>query len=185
MKTPSRASSAAHIAGVLARLPRCTSGAALMEFALTAPAFLGLVIAVFQIALTFLVGQGLETAAESSARLLMTGQAQNASYSASQFKIAVCSTLPPFLNCANLYIDVTTVSSFSAAALAAPSITFNGSGQVSNSFNYAPGTSGAIIVLHLYYLWPTQTGPMGFTIVNAGNSYHLLVATSVFKAESY
>lgn len=159
--------------------------ATMLEFALVGPAFIALVIAIFQTALLFLASQGLETAAEASGRLLLTGQAQGANYTASQFQTVACTTLPVYLSCSNLYVDVTTVSSFSAATLGAPTITYNAQGQVTNSFAYSPGTSGAIVVLRLMYIWPTVSGPFGFSLVTTGKNAHLIVASSVLKAESF
>ncbi|MBB3953774.1 TadE/TadG family type IV pilus assembly protein [Novosphingobium sediminicola] len=167
------------------RLWHDRAGAAMVEFALVGPAFIALIVAIFQTTFTFIAGQGLETATEASARLLMTGQAQSASYTADQFKTAACATLPPYLSCNNLYIDVTTASSFSSASLAAPTITYDSSGNVSNSFSYTPGSSGAIVVVRFFYLWPTLTGPLGFSLVTTGKSQHLLVATALMKAEGY
>jgi len=161
------------------------SGVTMLEFALVGPAFIGLIIAIFQTAMLFLASQGLETAAEASGRLLLTGQAQGASYTASQFKTAACTTLPPYLSCSRLYVDVTTVSSFSAASLGAPTITYDANGQVTNNFAYSPGSSGAIVVMRLMYLWPTVTGPFGFSLVTTGSRDHLIVASSVLKAENY
>lgn len=157
----------------------------MIEYALIGPAFIALIVAIFQTSFIFIAGQGLETSVEATARLLMTGQAQSAGTTTDQFKTAACSTLPPYLQCSNLYIDVTTASSFSSAALAAPAITYDSSGNVTNSFSYSPGSSGAILVVRFLYLWPTVTGPLGFSLVSTSRGQHLLVATSVMKAEAF
>ena len=161
------------------------TGATLVEFALVAPAFFALIIAILQTAFLFLAEQGLQTSADAAARLLLTGQTTTNAYTAAQFKTAACATLPPFLSCSRLYIDVSTASSFSAATLGAPTLTFDSSGNVTSSFNYTTGSSGQIIVLRMIYLWPTLTGPMGFSLVTTRNNQHLLLATAVVKAESY
>jgi Flp pilus assembly protein TadG len=160
-------------------------GATLVEFALVAPAFFALIIAILQTAFLFLAEQGLQTSADSAARLLLTGQTTTNAYTAAQFKTAACATLPPFLSCSRLYIDVSTASSFSAATLGAPTLTYDSSGNVTNSFAYTTGSSGQIIVLRMIYLWPTLTGPLGFSLVTTRNNQHLLLATAVIKAESY
>jgi Flp pilus assembly protein TadG len=161
------------------------AGATMVEFALVGPAFVALILAIFQTTFIFIAAQGLETATEASARLLMTGQAQSASYTADQFKAAACTTLPPYLSCNNLYVDVAPASSFSAASLGAVSISYDSSGNVSNSFSYSPGSSGAILVVRFFYLWPTVTGPLGFSLVTTGKNQHLLVATALMKEEAY
>src|SRR5262245_34610674 len=65
-------------------------GASAVEFALIAAPFLALLFAILETALIFFSGQVLEAAVQDSARLIFTGQAQNAGYSQQQFKDQVC-----------------------------------------------------------------------------------------------
>lgn len=58
-----------------------SAGTAILEFGLVGPMFIGLLIATLNTALIFLAQAGLQTTAESVARMLLTGQIQ--SYSAS------------------------------------------------------------------------------------------------------
>ena len=85
--------------------------------------FLIVLMVMINSALILLAGQVLQTAATSAGRLVLTGQAQNANYTAAQFKSNVCASLTVMFNCAsNLYIDVesTSTSSFSNISLANP-----------------------------------------------------------------
>ena len=188
----------------LAVLLRDERGGALIEFALVAPLFIGLIVAILNTALVFLAQQSLETVAENSARLIMTGNAQTSvipsggnthtGMTQSDFINAVCTTIKsgitPLLTCdpARLFIDVTTVNKFSDANTGAATLSYNGSKQLTttqSSFSYTPGTQGAIVVLRVMYLWPTGNGPLGFTMTNQNNNNRLLVATSVLKTEGY
>lgn len=188
----------------LAALLRDERGASLIEFAFVGPAFLALVIASINTALVFLAQQSLETVAEASARQIMTGIAQTTvvgtgatqytGMKQADFFNAVCNVIKsgttPLLTCdkTRLFIDVTTVSKYSDSVTAAPTLTYDASGKLTttqSSFNYAPGTQGAIVVMRVMYLWPTATGPLGFTMVNQNNSNRLLIATSVLKTEGY
>ena len=56
-------------------------GAAAVEFAIVVAPFLALLFAILETALVFFAGQTLETAVSDSARLILTGQAQTASFS--------------------------------------------------------------------------------------------------------
>jgi Flp pilus assembly protein TadG len=91
--------------GLIGKLLRCTRGGPIIEFAMVAPAAIALLLAVLHVALIYLAQEGLETAAETSARLIMTGQAQQSAMSQSDFKAAACKALPPFLTCDHLYVD--------------------------------------------------------------------------------
>jgi Flp pilus assembly protein TadG len=168
-----------------------------IEFALVAPMFIALVLGVLNLALVYLAQQGLETTAEASARLIMTGQAQSYSgttasgtaytgMTQADFKAAACKTLPPFLTCDRLLVDITTTNSFSAAVTSAPSLTYDASGNVTNAFSYDPGTSNAtsvqtqIVVMRLLYRWP-----FAFKLGDALFANYPLMATSVLLTENY
>ncbi|WP_343613203.1 TadE/TadG family type IV pilus assembly protein [Novosphingobium sp.] len=108
-------------------------GGVAMEFAFVAPPFVALVLGILHIALIYMAQEGLETAVENAARLVMTGAAQSmttgtnsaAGMSATDFKSAVCSgisgkdsngnavtysgVLPPFLTCDRLTVNVQVV----------------------------------------------------------------------------
>lgn len=164
---------------------RDSRGATIIEFALVAPVFIAIIIAILEMALVYLAQAGLDTAAEAAGRLLMTGQAQQGNMSRSQFETAACEELPPFLQCDKLMIDVTTVANFSNANTGAPVLTYDKNENVTNSFSYSPGGQGAIVVVRLMYLWPTATAPLGFNISNETGNNRLLIATSVLKSEYY
>jgi TadE-like protein. len=160
-------------------------GASIIEFAIVAPAFFAIVVAIIETSFMFLASDGLETATENASRMLLTGQAQRSGFDRSQFKTAACADLPSYLKCTNLMVDVQTSSNFSSAEVSPPVITYDIYGNVTNTFNYSPGSGGAIVVVRLMYLWPTLTGPLGFNLADQPRGKRLLVATSVIKAEAY
>lgn len=166
------------------RFARAESGASAVEFAMVAAPFLALVFAILETALVFFASQSLEAAATDSARLIMTGQAQTAGWSQSDFKTAVCNRLAGGLfDCANgVYVDVKTYTSFTSISTTPP-IT-NGRLDTSN-MAYTPGTPGDIVVVRLYYQWPIVVSMFGDNLSNLNGNQRLLVATSVFRNEPY
>ena len=160
-------------------------GATILEFAFVAAPLMALLMAILVTSTVYFAQQGLETATEATARVLMTGTAQSGSYSAAQFKQAACKALPPYMTCANLLIDVQSASSFSSISTAPPTITFDNNGNVTNSFSYSPGNAGDIVVIRLMYIWKVPTGPLGFNVATLGNGRRLLMATSVAKTEPF
>src|SRR6187551_2094422 len=70
------------------RFARRDDGAAAVEFGMVAAPFLALMFAIMETALVFFASQTLETAVADSARLIMTGQAQQGSFTQAQFKSA-------------------------------------------------------------------------------------------------
>jgi Flp pilus assembly protein TadG len=160
-------------------------GAAALEFAIVAAPFLALILAAMQTALAFFAGQVLESAVADSSREILTGQAQNAGMTQSQFSSAVCGKVEALFSCSGLMIDVQTASSFSSANTSAPTLTYNSGGNVTNSWSYNPGNPGDIVVMRVMYQWPVFLGPLGLSLSNEGNGKLLLMSTAVFKNEPY
>lgn len=168
----------------VARVRRDRRGNAATEFALIAPPLAALIVAILQTSLTFFAQQTLETTAEKSVRQLITGQAQAAATTQAQFNTSVCSKLPAFMKCANVVIDVRQATAFSAVDTAAPTITYDAQGKITNK-TFAPGGPGTINVAKIMYLWKEQKGPFGLDLSNMAGGQRLLIATSVFKTEPY
>ena len=166
------------------RFARAQDATAAVEFALIAAPFLALVFAIVETALVFFAAQSLEAAATDSARLILTGQAQTASYSQNDFKTAVCTRLAGGLfDCSNgVYVDVKTYSSFTAINAATPIV--NGQFDTSN-LAYTPGGPGDIVVVRLYYQWPIYVSMFSNNLSNLNGNKRLLVATTVFRNEPY
>ncbi len=154
-----------------------------VEFALLAAPLMAALFAILQTALIFFAGQTLETAAASSARLILTGQAQTAGWTAAQFKQQVCNQIHAIFNCSNgVYVDVETYPSFAAANLGLPIV--NGIFNTA-ALAYNPGGPGDIVMLRLYYQYPVFVNLLGFNLSNLTGGYNLFAATAVFKNEPY
>lgn len=163
---------------------RAQDGTAAVEFALVATPFLALLFAILETALVFFAGQTLEAAASETGRLVMTGQAQTAGYSQSDFKTAVCSYLSgAMFNCSTgVYVDVKSYTTFTAISNNPPVV--NGQLDTSN-MAYTPGGPGDIVVVRLYYQWPINVSLLGDNLANLNGNKRLLIATSVFRNEPY
>lgn len=160
-------------------------GAVAVEFAIVAAPFIALILATMQTALAFFAGQVLESAVTDASRAILTGSAQTSGMSQSGFNSAVCAKVQALFDCSKLMIDVQTATSFAAANTAMPALTFNGQGNVSNSWSWQPGNPGDIVVMRVMYQWPVFLGPLGLSLSNESNGNMLLMATATFKNEPY
>ena len=147
--------------------------------------FLALLVAIFQTAIVFLASRVLDEVVTQASRYIMTGQAQTSNMTQSGFATYVCNNTFALFNCANFMINVQNYASYAAANTATPTLTFNANGNVSNSWTWAPGNPGDIVVVQVMYQWPIALGPLGFNLGNLANGNRLLVATAVFKNEPY
>lgn len=164
------------------RLWHDRSGGAAVDFALIATPFIAILMAIIESAIVLLSGQVLQTATTNAARQIMTGQAQNASWSATQFKTFVCGGLTVMFDCNKLNIDVRAFSGFSAVDL--PPVT-NADGTLTNAYVYQPGNPGDVVVVRLIYQWPIIAWGLGIGLVNSANHSNTLTASAAFRNEPY
>jgi Flp pilus assembly protein TadG len=189
---PSRAGSTASVRHVWRRFGRNARGSAAVEFALVAPVFFALLFAIIETGVMFFASQQLETITQESARMILTGQAQTASYTSSQFQNYVCSQVPvpALFTCGNIYVDVesypsstgTSCSTFSNVVIKNQ---IDSSSNFINNMKYNPGGPGDIVIVRLFYQWPLYVTGLGYNIANLSGSKRLLAATAAFCNEPY
>lgn len=198
----------------LTQLCSDSHGSTALEFAVVGPPFIALLTGILYIALANVGQSGLETAAESAARLVMTGQAQSGSVTnaangtdigmtAADFKTAICTgttitgqdgtvisvgkMLPPFLMCSRLTVIVGPAS----YGQSAQALHYKADGTVdtgaNNGYTLSPAGGGQnqVMMVQLIYDWPTFNGLFGLNLANEQNGNRRLVATSVFTTEAY
>ena len=177
------------------RLARDTRGATIVEFAMVAVPFIALLLAVAVTSLAYFVQEVLETGVESAARNIVTGRTQAADDTGSQsgmtkaqlaerFRKAGCASLPAFLPCSRLYVEVKSTGDWASMDNSAPAVTIGSDGRIANTFAYDLGSQGSIVLVRFMYLWPVQSAPL-FYFSNMGPGRRLLMATSVAKSETY
>ncbi len=155
---------------------------------MVAPLVIALILGAMQIAVIYLAQAELENAAEQAARVVLTNQAP-ASGSAGQasFKNTVCGYLPALFSCSGVMVDLEAQSisagSNDALVLTPPTLTYGSSGQVTNSWNYNPGTSGKLMILRVMYQWPVVAGPLGLVFSDLANGTLFMSSTQVFQNE--
>ncbi|SDJ06534.1 MULTISPECIES: TadE/TadG family type IV pilus assembly protein [Bradyrhizobium] len=183
-------SPAAPAGNILRRFRRNHRGSAVVEFALVAPIFFGLLFAIIELALVFFASQMLETVTQDSARTIMTGQAQNGQVTGcstpctqAQFKDLVCSKITMMFDCVNgISIDVQSYSAFGSVNIASP---IDASKNFVAPNNYLTGGPNDIVVVRIFYKWPLVVTGLGFNIANLSGSKRLLTATAAFQNEPY
>ena len=156
---------------ILRRFRRNRRGSAAVEFALVAPMFFAVLFAIIELALVFFSSQILETVTQDTARLIMTGQAQNANYTQAKFKEEVCARLTLMFDCLNgVSIDVQNYKEFSTLDIADPIVTSRTGRNFVPPNNYLPGGPGDIVVVRLFYKWPLFVTGLGFNLSNSGTA---------------
>jgi Flp pilus assembly protein TadG len=169
------------VSNLLRRFRRDRLGSAAVEFALVAPVFFALLFAILETGIMFFAGQLLQTITQESARMILTGQAQTASYTSAMFATYVCAQVPALFTCTNISIDVKSYSSFSSVTFSNPI----NNGNFNVNLQYSPGNPGDIVVVRLYYQWPLVVTGLGWNPSNLSGNKRLLVGTAAFRNEPY
>ncbi|MBZ9938510.1 pilus assembly protein [Mesorhizobium sp. BR1-1-16] len=160
-----------------------TRGTAAVEFALIALPFFGLVAGMLETGIMMFADSALDTATNSAARLIRTGQAQQKNFSISTFRDSVCSEANGLFDCAKIKVDVRTAASFGAMALATP-VKADGSLDDSN-FAYSPGHGSDIVVVRVYYDWPIVLNRLATLGTGSNGKTKLLNAVVAFRNEPF
>ena len=177
------------------RFVRREEGSAAVEFGLVLLPFIAMMFAIMETALVFFAQQTLETAVADSARLIMTGQAQNGGWQPADFKRRVCDRIYGLFSCdssafvssstsPNVYVNVRTYSTFGGISYTPP---LDNQGNIDTSrFGYDHSQPGDIVVVQLFYQWPIFVTLMNLgSLSNMAAHSRLLVATAAFRNEPY
>jgi Flp pilus assembly protein TadG len=170
------------------RFVRREEGSSAVEFGLILLPFIAMMFAIMETAMVFFAQQTLETAVAGSARLIMTGQAQNHLPNAldrDTFKTEVCARIYGLFDCAKIVVKVNKWANFGGITYSAPTLDVNGNLDPTTSA-YTPTGPGDIVVVQLFYQWPIFVTLMNLSsLVTSGNNTRLLVATAAFRNEPF
>jgi len=174
------------LARVTRRFTRDQSGATAVEFGIVALPFFALLFAILETAMAFFAAEMLDTAVSNAARLVRTGQAQQQSLTAANFKNQICSELTYLFNCqAGLYVDVETYANFSSIPITSNTVMDTNGNLKTTGYSYLPGHGGDIVAVRAFYEWPVFVNKLGNNLSDLADGNHLLAATAVFRNEPF
>jgi len=162
---------------------KADEGVTAIEFAVLALPFFAVIGAIMETSVMMLASQVLDSAVQDTSRLIITGQAQAASYDASVFRAKMCDHLYGMFDCAKLKIRVEVLPDFSSASLPPPVDPVTGAWQVVDAFN--PGQGRQVVMVRAYYKWPTLLRINGFDLRDSPDGTHLLGAVRIFANEPF
>ena len=166
---------------------RGEDGVAAVEFAVLSPAFLAMIMISVLVGILFTAKSELDYATQRVARLVMTRQVT----SAAALQSNLCNYIGGIFDCASLMVNLTqytgsgsslTPGNSAAINTSTPTLTYNGSGAVTNTWNAQFGSAGSIMVLQIMYQYPMISGLM-FNLASQSNGSDLLISTAVFVNE--
>ena len=163
---------------------RDEQGSPVVEFALVAPLFFGIVLATLQATTIFLVKAFFESAAEEGARVVLTNK--TGSMTTAQFQAQICAELTALFNCSQVVVQLTPLPA-GTTNLASLLPQFNSKGNLIGTptvdVGANAGASGTDMLLVVMYPWPVYGGPLGLNFADLGNGKMLLASTQIFRIE--
>ena len=175
------------------RFKRNESGATAVEFAMVLAPFLAFTFGIITVGLHYLATNSLEKAVHDASRQIRTGQAQQASMTAQEFKAEVCRRSAPHIDCTKLQVHMASYDSWTAVTppncVDNTSTLTQGVGGTDPITNNVGGASKKVLVTACYN-WPVAKYLPHWLFGNSNASKlqdgGLLMQTSaVFQTEPY
>lgn len=169
-------------------------GFAAVEFAIIALPFLLLLVGLMSVSLYFFTNFTIESAVQSAARAIRTGQMQQrqgayaglstAADLKAAFKAAMCSKAPTFLDCANRAV-VLVQNSTTFGGIVEPMCTNNGTMVNQATAAFDPGAASAVVLVTVCYAWQFGGKLPLFKLSNMADGSMLMQASAAFRTEPY
>lgn len=157
---------------------------AAIEFAMVAPIFFLLLLAIVEDGVIYFAGATLQYATDNAARYVRTGQAQAATLTQAQFRQRICADITPLLQCnTNLQVDLQAYTGYGGASFTNPT---DANGNLNPALNnYQTGTACNVVLLRVFYTWNIITPLLSPFLTNMSTGKHLITATSAFRNEPF
>lgn len=159
----------------------------MVELALLSILFFMIIGAILETAMIFLASAVLDAAVHDASRLILTGQAQAAEFDLEDFRQTICDhTFGLFGDCSAVHVQVTPVTGFAAASAATPldtNCTESCDWTVPQVFT--PGTGSSVVMVQVFYKWPTFLNYADFSFADLGDNTRLLGAVRIFRNEPF
>lgn len=157
------------------------SGATAVEFSLLAIPLVFIVLGIIELSLMFAANAMLQGAVYDAARLIRTGQVQQAADPETLFQTALCDHASMFLDCAEIEYDVSTLGTFDEAG---GTPVFDENGNMEDP-GFDVGGAREIVLIHVTYLYPLMTPMIGNFLANYPDNRRLLSSTVALETEPY
>ncbi|WP_208987266.1 TadE/TadG family type IV pilus assembly protein [Roseibium marinum] len=154
-----------------------------VEFALIAMPFFILSIGILEVGLVQVVNRMVDNAVVSAARMIRTGQAQEGTFTADEFKDEICGFLPAFMCDTNrISVEVVSVDSFAEAT--ETDDLYDDEGEIREDLQFVTGGASEIVVMHVIFKWPMIMSNLELYPEDRGGLRHL-TSTMVFRNEPW
>jgi Flp pilus assembly protein TadG len=172
-----------------ARFVRAERGATAVEFGLVSLPILVMIFGLLELALVFIVATTLDTATQTVARQIRTGEFQtSAANSKANLKTLVCAQMSWLQSkcTADLWLDVRSFADFNTLA-GAPPLPFASTYPIPPPTCFSPGQPTDIVLMRAYFEWDLFTPLLNAALENmgSGSGKRLISSTTAFRNEPF
>ena len=164
-----------------------TSGSAAIQFAIVAPVLLLFLLGIIETGVLFLAQSSLQNAADNTARMVRTGQAQANGMTQAQYIATVCGEMGGLISSAscnsNMLVDMRAYSTFASAQYT--NVTKQNGTVDTSKLQFVSGSACDIVLVRVFYPWSILTPFMAPLLQNIPNGQYLLTAAQAFRNEPY
>ena len=155
-----------------------------LEFAIVVTPFIVMIFAVFEYMLVYLVTVTLDTATNTVARQIRTGEAQKANMTAADFKAAVCDNMGWLQSeCSTqLYVDARVFAVWTGQT--APDPVAGGNFNAA-ALTFNMGGPGTIVLVRTFYQWRLLTPALTAGLSSLTGGIDVITSQAVFQNEPY
>lgn len=158
----------------------------MVEFAILAPIFFGLITAILETSLQYFAAQVLESGVHDASRAIRVGQAKMENWNAEDYRENVCGRLfGLFGNCEDMHINVRQIDNFQSADYSVPlDMSCQKDCDWTEPEVWTPGVASSVMLVQVYYRYPSiLQSPFGSNRLADGR--RLLSAATVFRNEPF
>jgi Flp pilus assembly protein TadG len=154
-----------------------------IEFAIVGVPFVFIMIGLIEVSLMFAANSMLQDATSQAARVIRTGQVQQAAGDPEEvFRDQLCYIANIFLDCDKVQYEVVQVNNFDEAESNQPSFDSDGN-LVSQGFD--PGGVSDVVLVRTVYYYPLMTPFIGPLLADGPNQTKFMMTTMVLETEPY
>lgn len=139
-------------------------------------------LGIIEIALMFTTSIVLEGATSDAARLVRTGQVQQAANGQALFEDALCDSMSVLADCSEIEYEVVNLDNFGSAS--GNSASFDGDGNF-ESQGFDPGGVSDVVLIRAVYNYPLRTPVVSDFFSDAADNTRLMISTVVLQTEPY
>lgn len=158
-------------------------GSTAIEFSMLSMPFIFILVGTMEIGLMFASNSVLDGATGDAARMIRTGQIQQAGGDPKEmFEERLCQKSSMLLDCSKLRIEVVEMDRFSDFSSYSPTFDKDGNPQLRG---FTPGGVNSVNLVRVFYRYKLATPLIGQFLANGPNNSRMMISTVVLETEPY